>query len=332
MPKFSAIGEKFKLEMKKILSVEVDICGQSVGLDLETLHHEGIIYYFVSNDFYFNRDKVFGEVDDCERFAVFSKAVLEILKFLDWVPEIIHCNNAVSGLIPVYLEKIKKENGDEESIYSGMSTLFTVHSLKHQGFVSYNDFKEILDLDEKTYFIDSIMKYYDGASILKGAVYFADAVNVVSANYLKEITTDSGSGDLSGFFDYHKKKMVGIKNGIDGEIFDPKKDGAIVQNYGYTTLERRKNNKLALQKELGLDIHSDVPIIAVLSKLDDERGINLLKQGFVELLMRDVQIVIIGGGEEKYEDYFDYYSTVMPNRVYTQSFDFNGDKLSRRIF
>ncbi|MGL6120812.1 MAG: glycosyltransferase, partial [Fusobacteriaceae bacterium] len=99
-----------------------------------------------------------------------------------------------------------------------------------------------------------------------------------------------------------------------------------------TTLDIRKKNKLALQKELGLDVHSDVPIIAVLSKLDDERGINILKQGFTELLMRDVQIVIIGGGDEKYEDYFDYYSTVMPNRVYTQAFDFNGDQLSRRIF
>ncbi|MGL6119740.1 MAG: glycogen synthase, partial [Fusobacteriaceae bacterium] len=276
MPKFSAIGEKFKLEMRKIMSVEVEICGESVGLDLEVLEHAGIVYYFLSNDFYFNRDKVFGEADDCERFAVFSKGVLEILKFLDWIPEVIHCNNAISGLIPVYLEKIKKENLEKESIYYGICTLFTVHSLKHQGIVSYNDFKRILNLDEKTYFIDPVMKYYDCASILKGAVYFADAVNVVSANYLKEITT---SGDLSGFFDYHKKKMLGIKNGIDGEIFDPKKDGAIVQNYGYTTLDIRKKNKLALQKELGLDVHSDVPIIAVLSKLDDERGINILKQG-----------------------------------------------------
>lgn len=331
MPKFSQIGEEFKERMEKIADIEVKLGWRTITLGVETLKLDGVVYYFLENEFYFNRDRIFGEEDDCERFAVFSKGVLESLKVLDWIPEVIHCNNSVSALVPIYLEKIKKEKSKKKSIYNDVSTLFTIHTLKHQGIVSYSTFKDILDLDEKTYFTEEVMKHYDHASLLKGAVYCADMVNTVSSNYLKEIMTPEGSGSLSGFFQHHKKKIVGIKNGIDSEVFDPKKDSAIVENYGYTTLDRRKNNKLTLQRELGLDIGSEIPVIAILSKLDNERGMELLKDKFQEVLKREVELVIIGSGEERYEDYFDYYSTVMPNRVFTQGFDFNQDNLSRKI-
>lgn len=331
MPKFSQIGHEYKEKMKKIGSFQIKLNWRDISFDLESLEIDGVVYYFLENPYYFHREKIYGEKDDCERFAAFSKGVLEALKILDWVPDILHCNNSVSALIPVYLEKIKKENRKKSSIYSDVSTLFTIHTLKHQGAVSYDDFKDILDLDEKSYFKDEIMKHYDHASLLKGAVYFSHMINTVSSSYLKEIMTPEGAGSLAGFFLHHKKKIVGIRDGIDNEIFDPKKDKYIVENYGYTTLEKRKNNKLALQRELGLDIGSEIPLIAVLSKLDSERGMELLKDKFHELLKRDVEIVLIGSGEEKYEDYFDYYSTVLPRRVFSEGFDFNRDNLSRKI-
>ena len=325
LPNFSQIDPLFRKNFKTLGRGRLKMGTREIDFTLEHLKYLETDYYFISSDTYFHRENIYGESDDAERFAFFSKAVLESLDIIKFHPDIIHCNNIASALIPVFLQE-KKE---EKSKLSSIKTLFTLHSLKYQGIVNRDLLQDILDLNPMEYFLEDSMKYYDSISFLKGAIVYSDAINTVSNTYLDEILTEEKGMGLAGLFRFHRKKIVGIRNGIDTEIFDPKKDSEIEFNYGYTTLEKRRENKIQLQKELGLHENSEIPLIAVIGKLEEEKGMELLKEKMDALLSEKVEIIILGSGMEKYEDFFDYYAHLYPDKVYTQ--EFRNDFLTKKI-
>lgn len=328
LPNFSQIDPLFKKNFKNVGKSSVKLGWREIEFSIEHLKYSDTDYYFITNEYYFHRDKIYGEWDDPERFAFFSKAVLESLKILKFYPDIIHCNSVSSALVPVFLKE-KQEKKKEKTKLSSTKTLFTLHSLKYHGIADRDFLLDVLDLDSEKYFVDESMKYYDSLSFLKGAIVYSDMVNTVSGTYLDELFTEEGSGSLSGLFKFHKKKLLGIRNGIDTEIFDPKKDMEIEFNYGYTTLEKRRENKLQLQKELGLYPSREIPLVAFIGKLEDEKGVELIKEKMDAILSQKVEMIILGSGLEKYEDFFDYYAHLYPDKVYTQ--EFREDFLTKKI-
>lgn len=316
LPNFFQIDPLFRKNFKNIGKGTVKLGWREVDFSLEHLKYMDTDYYFISNDYYFNRERVYGEADDAERFAFFSKAVLESIEIIKFYPDVLHCNSVTSALVPVFLKDIKKERKK----LSNIKTLFTLHSLKYQGIVNRDLLQEILDLDPKEYFMEESLKYYDSISFLKGAIVYSDAINTVSNTYLHELLTEEGGGSLAGLLKFHKNKISAIMNGIDTEIFDPKKDREIEFNYGYTTLEKRKENKLQLQKELGLHEDREIPLIGIIGKLEEEKGLELIKKKMDAILSHKVELIFLGSGSERYEDFFDYYSHLYPDKVYTREF------------
>ncbi|MGL4403469.1 MAG: glycogen synthase [Fusobacteriaceae bacterium] len=325
LPNFSQIDPLFRKNFKTLGQGKLMMGGKEIQFAVEHLKYLETDYYFISSDIYFDRERIYGESDDPERFAFFSRAVIQSLDIIGFHPDIIHCNNIATALIPVFL----REKKDGKNRLSRIKTLFTIHSLKHHGIANRDILQDVLDLNPEEYFLEESMKFYDSISFLKGAVVYADGVNTVSATYLDEILTEDGGMGLSGLFEFYRKKISGIKNGIDTEVFDPKKDNEIEFNYGYTTLDRRRENKLQLQKELGLHENTEIPLVAVIGKLEEEKGMELLKEKMDALLSEKIEMVILGSGLEKYEDFFDYYAHLYPDKIYTQ--EFRNDFLTKKI-
>lgn len=323
LPNFSQIDHLFRENFKNIGKGKLKLGWREIEFSVEHLKYLEVDYYFISNEHYFNRENAYGESDDPERFAFFSKAVLESLKIIKFYPDIIHCNNISSAPIPLLLHERKEMEISKGKEHLGkiarIKTLFTLHSLKHQGSVNREMLQDLLDSDlnfesDLNFDLDSKIKL---DSFLTGAITYADAVNCVSNSYLEEILTETGGGEHSELFRFHRKKMCGIRNGIDTDIFDPKKDGEIEFNYGYTALEKRRENKFQLQKELGLMEGREIPLVAIIGKLVEERGMELIKERIDDILSERVELIFLGSGEERYEDFFDYYSHLYPDKVFT---------------
>lgn len=331
LPDFSKIPAEYRAFFKMLGKGKLTLGWREIEFSVEHLNHEGLEYYFIKNDYYFSREKIFGEFDDAERFSFFSKAVLYALNIIKFIPDIIHCNGVTSALIPLYLKELREEKNPDKKIKNlkAVKTLFTVHSLKYQGIVNRDAILDILDLDPEEYFKDEALKYFDSISFMKAGIVYSDAISTVSQTYAAELQTEEYAGALTGLFRFYKKKIKGIKNGIDSELFDPKKDKEIPYNYGYTTLKKRKENKLLLQEELGLHQDSQIPLIAVISKLNEERGMELIKERIDAILSEKVELVFIGSGDEKYEDLFDYYSHIYPDKVFSQGF--TDDSMTKKI-
>lgn len=331
LPYFSQIPKEYTAYFKNIGKGTFKLGWREVEFSVEHLNHEGVDYYFIRNDYYFDRDKIFGESDDGERFAFFSKAVIYSLNIIKFTPDIIHCNGVTSALIPLFLKELREDKKLEKQFKNlkKIKTLFTIHSLKYQGIVNRDALLDILNLDPEEYFTESSLKFYDSISFIKAGITYSDAISTVSPTYASELLTEEYAGALAGLFQFYRKKLIGIRNGIDTELFDPKRDKELFYNYGYTTIEKRKENKLLLQEELGLHQDAEIPLITIISKLNDERGIELIKDRIDAILTEKVELIVVGNGDEKYEDLFDYYSHIYYDKVFTKSF--GDESLTKKI-
>lgn len=290
----------------------MDLAWRNQYVGVFQLNFDGITFYFIDNEYYFEGSTPYGNIyEDIEKFAFFSKAALSILPLLDFKPDIIHCHDWQTGLLPVYL----KDKFQEENFYKKIKTVFTIHNLKFQGVWNVNTVKDITGLSEY-YFTPDKLEAYGDANYLKGGIVYSDFVTTVSETYANEIKTPFFGEGLDGLINARSNFLEGIINGIDYEEYNPETDTLIDKNYSVFNFRKDKiKNKRALQQELGLEKNDKVFMIGIVSRLTDQKGFDLIDYCIEEICAEDVQLVILGTGEEKYENLFRHYQWKYPERV-----------------
>ena len=256
--------------------------------------------YFIENDFYFGREELYGYDHDNERFAFFSKAVLDMLPFVDFVPDIIHCNDWQTGPVPMLLRETYKKI----TYLKDIKTIYTIHNLQYQGNFDPSSM-EMLDLPWYLY-DNGTVEFYGRMSYMKAGLVYADIISTVSETYADEIQTEEYGYGFDGIIRAGKDRLRGIINGIDYETNNPETDKRIDVNYSADNAEAKKENKRLLQERLGLE-QRDVPMICMISRLADQKGLDILANAMERLMQNDIQFVILGTGEKRYEDMFRYY-------------------------
>ncbi|HOA80363.1 MAG TPA: glycogen synthase GlgA [Defluviitaleaceae bacterium] len=312
MPKYKSISEKFTKDLKS----KGDF---SVYLDWR--RHKASIYeynkelpvYFIGNDYYFDRDNLYGYEDDHERFAFFCKAVLEMLLRIDFIPDIIHCNDWQTGPISLLL----RETYQDDSLFNSITTLFTIHNLQYQG-VFGKEAIRLLGVPD-WYFNPEHIEFYGNINYMKAGLLYSDAISTVSNTYAKEIMTDEYGYGLQGVLKKRSQDLYGILNGIDYKLYNPETDDSLYVKYSKDTIELKEKNKKALQKELNLP-EIDVPIISIVSRLVEQKGFDLIAQQLNELMQEDIQLIVLGTGEERYESLFSYMEASFPQKVSAKIF------------
>ncbi len=312
IPNYRCIPQHYKDQMHFITSFYMDLAWRSQYVGVLEMEYDGVHFYFIDNEYYFNGFKPYGYIhEDIEKFAFFSKASLSALPLIGFRPDIVHCHDWQTGLIPVYM----KERFQQDSFFWNMRSIMTIHNLKFQGIWDVKAVRDITGLPA-SYFTPDKLEAFGDANYLKGGIVYADKVTTVSASYAEEIKTGFYGEKLDGLMRARSNDLWGIVNGIDYEEFNPETDKRIVQNYNQTTFRKEKvKNKLALQKELGLEVDPGRFMIGIVSRLTDQKGFDLIAYVMDELCAADVQLVVLGTGEERYENMFRHFDWKYNNRV-----------------
>ncbi|BCR06420.1 hypothetical protein DESUT3_34890 [Desulfuromonas versatilis] len=329
MPFYQAVARRGETLEKRVASLEVEIAGAAHIANIHRGALGKVPVYFVENREYFEREGLYGTPagdfdDNHRRFGFFCRAVLEALPLLDFRPEVIHLNDWQSGLVPALL---RSEYGDDP-FYSGTGTLLTIHNLGYQGMFG----REILDelgLDPALGSMHAL-EYYGGLSFLKGGLMFSDLLNTVSKTYCREIQTPEMGIGFDGILRHRGADLHGIVNGIDPGFWNPAADPALPAPYDAEHLEGKAQCKRALQQQLGLAVDPSVPILAMVTRLDTQKGLEIVEQAWEGLMQRHLQFVLLGTGDQKHMERFTRLKDRYPGRVSINlSFD---DALSRRIY
>lgn len=318
LPKYACMdaGWKDQLRFHSRLYVNLGWRSQYVGV-LET-KADGITYYFIDNEYYFAGSKPYNNIyEDVEKFAYFSKAVLEALPVIGFCPDILHCHDWQTGLIPVYL----KNEYQKDEFYQNIRTVYTIHNLQFQGRWIMQAVKDITGLPEALFTADKLEAYGE-ANYLKGGVVYSDVITTVSKTYAYEITTPDGGEGLNGLMQSRKNDLYGIVNGLDYTAFNPKKDSYIFYPFGPESLtEGKRENKRQIQQELGLLEDDGTMLLGIVSRLTSQKGFDLIGSVLDELLSRArIQIAVLGTGETDFENTFRHFAWKY------------GDKLSANIY
>lgn len=322
MPLYKSIKEKFIGELTLVKDFQISLSWRKQYCAIFEGKFEGVTYYFIDNDQYFNRDELYGYFDDGERFAYFSKAALDSLEYLgDFKPDILHCSEWQTALVPVYLNTIYHS----DSFYEDMKTVFTIHNVTYQG--KYDPWigGDILGLEMWDY---GYLEYHGSLNFMKGAIVTCDRLTTVSPTYAEELKYAYYADGLDPIIRENEHKLTGIINGIDKERYNPNKDPLIFKNYTFRSPRRKKENKLALQAQLGLERDADVPMIGIVGRLAPHKGIDIIQFVFDELMHEDIQIVVLGKGEPRYERYFSQKMEQYKGKLHTQ-IGFSPDLASR---
>ena len=312
LPKYLCIPEKWRNQMKYVTHFYMDLAWRSQYVGVLEMEYAGVHYYFIDNEFYFAGPKPYGYIhEDIEKFAFFSKAALSAMPLLNFKPDIVHCHDWQTGLIPVYM----KERFHDGEFFRDMKSVMTIHNLKFQGVWDLQKVKDITGLPPYFFTSDKLEAYGD-ANYLKGGIVYADAVTTVSDSYAEEIKTPFYGEHLDGLMRARSNCLTGIVNGIDYEEFNPATDKRIVANYTQKTFRKEKGkNKKALQQELGLEVNDKKFMIGIVSRLTDQKGFDLIAYMMDQICAEDVQLVVLGTGESQYENMFRHFAWKYPNRV-----------------
>ena len=307
MPLYSTISAELKEKLKFICHITVPVSWRRQYCGVFEAHIDGVIYYLIDNQYYFKRDGLYGFYDDAERYSFFSRAVLEVIPYINFTPDIIHCNDWQTAMIPVYLNEMYK--ADER--YRDIKTVFTIHNIQYQGKYGRELYGDVLGLPEGR---ESIVEYDDCVNLMKGAIQCADKVTTVSPTYAKEILNPYYSHGLDEILKQFTFKLTGIVNGIDTDIYNPETDKLIFKNYTADSINDKATNKRELQKQMGLP-NRPVPLIGMVTRLVKHKGLDLVKCVFEELLKADLQFVILGSGEWEFETFFYEMAQKHPDKV-----------------
>ncbi len=308
MPLYDTISAEMREKMTFIGSISVPVSWRRQYCGIFEAKVDGVIYYFIDNQYYFKRGTLYGHYDDAERFAFFSRAVLEVIPTIEFKPDIIHCNDWQTALIPVYKDLYYAERPE----YSGIKTVFTIHNIQYQGKYGMEILEDVFGLPG---YAADIVKYGDCVNLMKGAIERADRVTTVSPTYAGEILTKWYSHDLDGILRERSWKLSGIVNGIDTEMYDPETDKLIYKNYSAEKPEGKAVNKKELQKFFGLPENPDVPLIGMVTRLVAHKGLDLVKARLEAILNFGAQVVVLGSGEYEYENFLYEMAQRYPDKM-----------------
>lgn len=308
MPLYEDISEELRSQMQFLGSISVPVAWRRQYCGVYETKYNGVTYYLLDNQYYFKRAGLYGYYDDAERFAFFSRAALEILPMIDYKPDIIHCNDWQTALLPVYYSLFYAQAPGYENI----KTLLTIHNIQYQGKYGHEVLEDVFGIPAHAH---NLLAYDDSANILKGGIEAAHAVNTVSPTYATEIMDSWYSYGLDGILKERSWKLSGIINGIDVEVYNPETDPALAANFSLQDPSGKAKNKEFLQQTMGLPVRSDVPLIGIVSRLVSQKGLDLVKYAMESLLQQDLQIVILGSGDWTYESYFDEMASRHPDKL-----------------
>jgi starch synthase len=310
-PLYSAIPEKWRSQMEHLLYFYINLGWRRQYVGIERLVLNDITYYFVDNEYYFGRSYIYGlGGDEGERFAYFNRAVMEALPKIDFVPDVLHCHDWQTGLIPAMLEiqyRVLKP-------YQKIKTVFTVHNLQYQGIFPIDQIEELISLGGLAYTPDQL-EFYGQCSFMKGGLTFAKKITTVSPSYAEEVKTAYYGERLDGLMRARSADLLGILNGIDLDEYDPENDPAIEARYNAATLEKKALNKLALQREMGLTEGADIPLIGMVGRLSSQKGLDLVERVLDDIMATGCQLVVLGMGEDRYVDLFNWAQWKYAGRV-----------------
>ena len=297
LPLYKNIKETYINKLEFIGNFTTHLAWRQEYCGIFKLNQDGVIYYFIDNERYFNREKPYGFYDDGERFAYFCKSIVEGLPTMDFFPDIIHCNDWQSALVSSYI----KTGNWQDLRYYNIKNIYTIHNVEYQGIYGMENLGDLFGIDYK---FKNFVEYNGDINLTKAAIQFSDKFTTVSESYCDNLKESYCSGGLNYIIIRNDSKLCGIMNGIDYDFYNPKTDKYIYYNYDANDIEGKLKNKTSLQKELNLKVDKDIPLIAVVSRLVSHKGIGLLTKVLDTVVEKDVQLVVVGTGDIRYIDYF----------------------------
>lgn len=309
MPLYGDISEEHRSKMTYLCNFTVPVGWRKQYCGLFEYNHNGVIFYFLDNEYYFKRSGLYGFYDDAERFAFFARAVLEMLWHIDYLPEIIHCNDWETALTPVYLDLFYRYHEK----FSGIKTVFTIHNIQYQGKYGFEFMEDVLGIPS---YAQSLMNYDGCLNMTKAAIEVAAKVTTVSPTYAQELLNPWYAHGLDRELCHHTYKTCGILNGIDYEMNNPETDPALYKNYSSSDLSGKAQNRSGLIWDMHIS-NDNQPIVGIVSRLVDHKGFDLVEYSFESLVQNGFKFVILGSGEYRYESFFQDMHNRYPERVAT---------------
>ncbi|MDQ1144636.1 starch synthase [Bacillus sp. SORGH_AS 510] len=310
LPKYGTISDEYKKEMKKIKEFTVPVGWRNQFCGIEELTHQGVTFYFIDNEYYFKRENLYGYYDDGERFAYFNRAVLETIAQLNFYPDVMHCHDWHTAMIPFLLRtEYYKRKG-----YGQIKTMFTIHNLQFQGIFPKEVLGDLFGLDYQV-FRPNTLEFFGNVNFMKGALVSADKITTVSPTYKEEIQTPVFGEKLDGLLRERNEDLLGIINGIDEDFYNPAKDELIYQTYSANDHHKKSINKREIQKRFDLPQSPKTPLLVMISRLTKQKGLDLLKCVLRDLLQEDIQIIILGTGDYEYEEHLRHAGRMYPEKL-----------------
>ena len=314
LPRYKCIPWEYQEKMEYRGEFYMDLCadGRQFYVGIMEYAADGVVYDFIDNEEFFSAGNPYiSMIDDIPKFCLFSKAALSALLYLDWIPDVIHCHDCQAALVPVYLRTLF-----ENTALAGSKTIMTVHNLRFQGIYDIDTIKYWSGLPDYVFNKDALKVNYNDANMLKGGLTYADMITTVSGTYAGEIQTEFYGEGLDAHLRYHSGKLRGIVNGIDCDIWNPATDERIYENYSVKdAIEKKKANKRALQEELGLNVDDNKFVIGLISRLTNQKGLDLVNTIVNDMIDGNTQLVVLGTGDPYYEDSFRYYEDAYKGEV-----------------
>ena len=325
LPLYQKVKEKFGDQLHFECYDFVDLAWRHSYCGLFSLERDGVTWYFLDNEQYFNRPDLYGYMDDGERFGFFSRAIVRMLGHLKFWPEVIHCNDWQTALVPIYL----KDDGVREDRFRSIKTTLSIHNIEYQGRYGMETLGNLFGLNQG-WANDGTIVMDGDVNLLKGAILCADAINAVSPSYANELKMAYFAHRLENIMRQCDYKLYGVLNGIDMNLYDPAADQRITARYSMEDMSGKAENKTALQRMLGLREEADTPILAIVSRLVSHKGLDLICEVLHDIMELPVQLVILGKGDQRYEEFF-YWAAQQYNGRMAVRLDYN-EALSMAIY
>ncbi len=302
LPMYTSIAQEWQGKMQFVLHFDVQLGWRRQYCGVLMLKKDGVTYYFLDNKYYFGRPYIYGlGGDEYERYGFFCRAVLNALPLLEFHPDILHAHDWQSGMVPALL-KIQYAH---LPFYNNIKSIFTIHNLQYQGIFGIKEVQDVLGLGDGLWSSDKL-ECYGCANFMKAGLVYSDAISTVSPSYAEEITTAYYGERLDGLIRARRDSLYGVLNGIDVVEYNPETDPHIFQNYSLKNMKGKAENKRRLQEELGLEVNPDIPLIAMVGRLTNQKGLDLIDCVLSDMMQENLQLAVLGMGDARYTNLFSW--------------------------
>lgn len=324
-PLYECVGQQYRKDFEFVCHINVPVAWRSQYAGLFKYVYRGVTHYFIDNEYYFKRGGLYGYYDDAERFAFFCRAVLELMPYMDFKPDVLHSNDWHTALVPIYYKLYYMyAEGDD---YSYIQNLITIHNIEYQGKYDGHLLEDVFGIPGNQYFT---LEWGGCVNLMFGAMAYSDKISTVSRTYAEELKSPEHACGLQDAVKRFEYKLTGIVNGIDTVVYNPATAPSLFEHYDAGEIEKKVLNKTGLQKLVGLPEREDVPMITMVTRLAWHKGLDILKQAMPRIVKEDVQFVLLGTGEPEYEGFFRDLQAAYPDKV-RAIIAFNKD-MSQKLF